>query len=64
MAGNEPGFEEAIRALFADKRERFDEMVEPWPEHIRDHAKKLAAAAFAPVNQGGTRETSREARAG
>jgi hypothetical protein len=47
MAGNEPGFEEAIRALFAGRQERFDEMVEPWPEDIRDHAKKLAAGAFA-----------------
>jgi uncharacterized protein len=47
MAGNEPGFEEAIRALFAGKRERFDEMVEPWPVDVRDHAKKLAAVVFA-----------------
>jgi hypothetical protein len=46
MAGNEPGFEEAIRALFAGKRERFNEMVEPWPDDVRDHAKKLAATAF------------------
>jgi uncharacterized protein len=47
MAGNEPGFEEAIRALFASKRERFNQMVKPWPRDVRDHAKKLAAAAFA-----------------
>jgi hypothetical protein len=47
MAGNEPGFEEAIRALFGGKRERFDEMAEAWPEDVRDHAKKLAALAFA-----------------
>ena len=47
MAGNEPGFEEATRALFAGKRERFDEMVEAWPEDVREHAKKLAAVAFA-----------------
>jgi uncharacterized protein len=46
MAGNEPGFEEAIRALFAGKPRRFDELVEPWPKDIRDHAKRLAAAAF------------------
>lgn len=46
MAGNEVGFEEAIRALFAGKRERFDEMVEPWPRDVRDHARKLAAVAF------------------
>jgi uncharacterized protein len=46
MAGNEPGFEEAARALFAGKRERFDTQVESWPIDVRDHAKKLAAAAF------------------
>jgi hypothetical protein len=47
MAGNLPGFEEAIRALFGGKPERFDEMVEPWPVDVRDHAKRLAALAFA-----------------
>ena len=47
MAGNEPGFEEAIRALFAGKRERFNLMAKPWPRDVRDHAKKLAAVAFA-----------------
>jgi len=46
MAGNEPGFEEAIRALFANNPIRFEAMVEPWPADIRDHASKLAAAAF------------------
>lgn len=46
MAGNEPGFEEATRALFAGKQERFAEMVEPWPIDVREHAKKLATVAF------------------
>jgi len=46
MAGNEPGFEEAARALFAGNETRFAEVVEPWPINVRDHAKKLAAAAF------------------
>ncbi|HMF75006.1 MAG TPA: DUF2239 family protein [Bryobacteraceae bacterium] len=46
MAGNESGFEEATRALFAGKPERFDEVVEPWPLDIREHAKSLAAPAF------------------
>src|SRR5579871_1036712 len=44
MAGNEPGFEEALRALFAGNREAFTEIVEPWPKDVRDHARKLAAA--------------------
>jgi hypothetical protein len=42
MAGNEPGFEEASRALFAGNRERFAENVERWPVDVRDHAMKLA----------------------
>ncbi len=46
MAGNEPGFEEALRALFAGNRDRFDELVDLWPIDVREHAKKLAAAAF------------------
>lgn len=46
MAGNEPGFEEATRALFAGNRERFDEQTARWPADVRDHALKLAALAF------------------
>jgi hypothetical protein len=46
MAGNEPGFEEATRALFAGRQDRFDELVRAWPIDIRDHAKKRAAGAF------------------
>jgi hypothetical protein len=48
MAGNEPGFEEAIRALFAGDRARFEGFVDAWPADIRDHAKMLAGAAFTP----------------
>ena len=43
MAGNEANFEEATRALFAGRRARFDEMTEPWPKDVRDHARRLAA---------------------
>ena len=42
MAGNEPGFEEATRALFANNRERFAEMTAQWPRDVRDHARMLA----------------------
>jgi len=41
MAGNLPGYEEASRALWAGNRERFDELVEPWPRDIRLHAQRL-----------------------
>ena len=42
MAGNERGFEEATRALFAGDSERFDECVVSWPADVRDHARTLA----------------------
>lgn len=51
MAGNLPGFEEAARALFAGKPERFYELVASWPVDIRDHARRLSEVAFR--NQGG-----------
>jgi hypothetical protein len=50
IAGNEPGFEEAIRALFGADPKRFAAMIEAWPHDVRQHAKKLAAAAFAASN--------------
>jgi hypothetical protein len=47
MAGNLPDFEEATRALFANRRSQFNAIVDPWPADIRDHVKKLASLAFA-----------------
>ena len=46
MAGNFPGFEEATRALFAGDFVRFNSLVDSWSIDIRDHARKLAEAAF------------------
>jgi uncharacterized protein len=46
MAGNEAGFEEAARALFAGNAKRFHQMVEAWPPDIGDYAKFLAAPAL------------------
>lgn len=42
MAGNRAGFEEASRALFADDRRRFAELIAGWPVDIRDHIIGLA----------------------
>jgi hypothetical protein len=42
MAGDFPGFEEASRALFANDRRRFAELIAGWPEDVRDHAIRLA----------------------
>ncbi len=46
MAGNEPGFEEAIRALFAGNRDRLEAMIATWPIDVRDHTWMLASAAL------------------
>ena len=46
MAGEEPGFEEAIRALFAGKRLRFNELILDWPVDVRDYAQQLGEAAL------------------
>jgi hypothetical protein len=47
MAGNEPGFEEATRALFAGDETRFAAMTRAWPSDVREHARTLASRAFA-----------------
>lgn len=46
MAGNEPGYEEAARALFASDRSRYDALIDKWPSDIRAYAARLAEDAF------------------
>lgn len=46
MAGNEAGFEEALRALYAGDSARFTALTEAWPYDVRDHARRLAADCF------------------
>jgi hypothetical protein len=46
MAGHEPGYEEALRALFALDQAAFEATTRRWPADIRDHALYLAAVAF------------------
>lgn len=46
IAGNEPGFEEASRALFATDGARFIDAVSSWPNDVREHARRLSAAYF------------------
>jgi hypothetical protein len=46
MAGNEAGFEDAARALFAGDFGGFEEKIQHWPDDVRDHAALLAADAF------------------
>ena len=49
MAGNKPHYEDAIRALFAGDAARFEKLIAEWPADVRDHARRLAAAAFEPA---------------
>jgi hypothetical protein len=46
IAGDLAGFEEATRALFAGEQPRFESLVAPWPDDVREHLAKLAAAAW------------------
>ncbi|WP_158921865.1 DUF2239 family protein [Acidisphaera sp. S103] len=41
LAGDLPGYEEAIRALFADHRVRFEDHTAGWPGDVRDYAVRL-----------------------
>jgi len=42
MAGDYPQYEESIRALYADDKDRFETLTAKWPIAVRDHAKGLA----------------------
>jgi hypothetical protein len=53
MAGDQPGYEEAVRALFADQPEQFGVQTEGWPVDIRDHARMLALPAFSATQARG-----------
>lgn len=46
MAGDRPGYEDAVRALYANDQAHFDELTDAWPTDIREHARRLAAPAF------------------
>jgi uncharacterized protein len=46
LAGDLPGYEEALRALYGRDRKRFLERIHGWPEDLRFHAAKLAEPAF------------------
>jgi hypothetical protein len=46
LAGDLPGYEEALRALYRKDRKVFAAKVEDWPAGVRDHALELAGPAF------------------
>jgi hypothetical protein len=45
LAGNLPGYEEALRALFASDLAALQTTVEAWPKDVREHAFELAGRA-------------------
>lgn len=46
IAGDRPGYEAAIRALYAKDEQLFNSLSQDWPSGIRDHARALAGPAF------------------
>ena len=50
MAGNLPHYEEAARALYARRQQRFVDLTASWPADVRAHARRLAAKAFADAD--------------
>jgi hypothetical protein len=46
MGENKPHYEEVARALFAADAGHFETWTASWPADVRDHARRLAAAAF------------------
>jgi len=46
LGGNLPGFEEAMRALYAGDRARFVAETKPWPADVRQWANQLADGAL------------------
>ncbi|WP_117194723.1 DUF2239 family protein [Rhizobium terrae] len=46
LAGDQPGYEEAARALYAGQAERFRALTQGWPKDVRDHARHLARGAL------------------
>ncbi len=48
--GDAHGFEEAMRALYADDEDRFIAESAPWPPDLRTHALRLSRAVFHPTS--------------
>ena len=46
IAGDQAGYEDAARALFAGDIGKFEEHSATWPDDVREHAALLAADAF------------------
>src|SRR5262245_16918793 len=60
MAGDLPGFEEALRSFYAGDKDRFGALIKIWPRDIREHAKKLVAVANRDQIAARRKKTSRK----
>lgn len=56
MAGNEPGFEEACRALYARDRAAFASRIAAWPGDVAAYAVRLAQDAFVQAEAAPSRD--------
>lgn len=52
LAGNEPGYEESLRALYAGNEALFHEHTQSWPVDVRDHVRALARSVFLQASGG------------
>lgn len=41
MCGDRPGYEEALRALYRDEKERFETLTAAWPDDVRAYIARL-----------------------
>ena len=41
MCGDRPGYEEALRALYRDEKERFEALTASWPDDVRAYIARL-----------------------
>jgi hypothetical protein len=46
LVGNAPGYEEAMRALYAGQKEDFAAHIEAWPKDVRQVLEEMTAQAF------------------
>jgi hypothetical protein len=46
LVGDAPGYEEAVRALYAGAREDFLAHIENWPADVRDVLLEMSGGAF------------------
>ena len=46
LVGNAPGYEEAIRALYAGQRDEFAAHIEAWPTDVRSELEEMTEEAF------------------